>query len=388
MRPKTGGRVLTHTPEEKLSGTVKKRAITLKKVRTMHPQEKNDEKLLDFSHFIKSYFNWFEIDKSNHEIIRNLSLWANRKPSFNGAKDGWHIDRGIFLIGNPGTGKDAIFRLLNQYLKYIGSSYRFAHKVVWQFSGEFMNEKIGYSCFGEEGKCNKYYEELCLTDPISGLPNKEYVSHFGNKVLIGAELIHILYNSFRQNGFQFHFSSNESIEKLEKIYGERCMSRLFEMCNIMEMFGKDRRKSNKSPIFISNRNQPAPPPPPKEVSQEEHVNNKELLEECYQKFLETNELPLGPAFIYQVLWSYDVQMHTEEEMRGYMKDVGDNYQQPMELVSKGEQAKEKAKVDYIWRYAREKAVFVYFQRLREHGCRSIFKEREVSIDTQNLLPKA
>lgn len=343
---------------------------------------KNENKeILDFSSFIKKYFDWYQIDGFNNKIIQNLWLYATRNPKFNGIEKGWHIDRAILLWGNPGSGKDEMFRLLNQYLHYLKSPYVFDHKVVWEFAAKFTEKDGGgYKVFSEEGRRNRYYEELALTNEKTGQPERETVQHFGNKILIGAELIHIAHNGFKNYGVQAHFSTNLEEGRLLEVYGERSFSRLKYMCNFMKMAGMDRRKEEE-PVFLKNINQPPGPPQPRELDIEEHKGNKELLERHYQEFLD-NKLPSVPlSIIYNLLVSYGVQVADDEELRSLMEIVAAQYMpdNSTAFTRKTPSEKEKAKNAGVWEISKTRAVTTYFSRLQQSGAKSIFNEVEVNI---------
>lgn len=341
---------------------------------------KTEPLILDFQSFIRKYFDWYEIDGFNTKTIHKLGLYANRDKKFNGMESSWHIDRSILLYGNPGTGKDELFRLLNQYYKYLRSPYVFSHKVVWKFAEPFATKDIGYKCFSEEGLGNRYYEELALTDENTGLPTREMVQNFGNKILIGAELVHLCYNSWKHEGWMAHFSTNiRKEDDLRDIYGERIFSRLKEMCNFMPLIGKDRR-SEVEPVFIKNRNQAPGPPPPPELSRDEVMENKKVLELAYNFFLVNDDLPEGAALLYDCMVAYGVKICEDEKMRGIMEEVAPRYLGEGLTSRATASDKEKNKSRYVWEKSREIALLGYYELLKEKGCTSIFEERVVNLE--------
>jgi len=347
---------------------------------TVHPPQKNDAEILDFTSFIKKYFDWYEIDGFNLKIIQQVGLWATRNKKFNNIEPGWHIDRGLLIWGNPGSGKDEMFRLLNQYLNYLNSKYYFDHRVVWKFADKFSHkENGGYKVFDEEGKTNRYYEELALTNEATGFPDREQVQHFANKILIGAELIHLTHNSFKNYGLMAHFSTNLDEDKLKSVYGERVYSRLKYMCNFIKMSGKDRRKEEE-PVFLKNINQPAPPPQPRELDVREHEDNKSILEGYYQDFLQEKNPSIPMALMYDTLIAYDVKVATDDQLRELMDKHEKTYvSDAPALRLRTASEKETYKKSEIWKRSKESAVKHFFQVLKDNNAKTIFGEYEPNL---------
>lgn len=348
----------------------------------MHTPLKKETENLDFQSFIKEYFNWFDIDGHNLKILQDLSLWANRDKRFNDREPGWHIDRGILIWGNPGAGKDELFKILNVYLNYLGSRYRFSHKVVWKFAGAFqlkVEDGGGFGCFNLEGKGNRQYEELCLTDEKSGYPEREVVNNFGNKILIGSELIHVTYDAFKNTGIQSHFSTNAKEDELREIYGARIYSRLKYMCNFMKLVGIDRRLIT-TPVFMKNSNQPVLPPPPRELSKDIDIENKKAIEDYYAQFLLDNSIPTNAAIVYNIMASYGVSIMEDEAMRVLMEQVADEYVGVAGIARKTERERAEAKRIFVWEESKKRALREYYELLKNKGAKSVFGEREVNVD--------
>ncbi len=341
-------------------------------------QNQTNDKL-DFMSFIKEYYTDFKIDQYNRDVISNLGLWANRNEKFNGKEQGWHIDRGILLSGPVGTGKDEMFRVLRRYLAYLGSPYGYDFKVVWKFASEFTKE--GYACFHEETG-NRYYEELALTDEKTKEATREYVSHFGNKLLIGSELIHVRSKVFKETACQTHFSTNLNEEDLEAIYGNRCISRLWEMCNFMFLTGKNRR-GTAAPTFLKNKNI-ASKPAPRETTVDEHMENKSVLEKEYQMFCDNGDLSETATLNFNLLTFYGCNVATEDEMRSYMESVAPGYQSPASEAAKSNGDKEKNRQHFIWANARRLAVARFYERLKLAGAKSIFQEVDITGVVKDL----
>lgn len=338
--------------------------------RDMDTQQKQNDEILDFLSFIKKYFTTYELDGHNQPVIKKLGLWAIRSEKFNNRQDGSHIDRGILLSGPVGAGKDELIRILKQYLRYLRSPYVYSSKVVWEFARPFMKE--GYECFREDDG-NIYYEELALTDERTGEATREFVSHYGTKLLIGAEIINIRYTVFKNTGYQTHFSTNLTEDELEKVYGSRCMSRLYEMCNFIFLTGNDRR-GKIDPLFLRNKNQPPIAPQPKELDPQIHIDNKNSLDEHYRDYLQGNPPSTSLALVYNFLASYGVCVATDDELRAFMEECEKIYLPEVGVSRMTLREKEATKSAKIWEHSRVKAVNAFFEKMKAGGANSIFGE--------------
>ncbi len=336
-----------------------------------------DGNILDFASFIKEYYKYFKFDNALEKVIGDIGLWAIRSLKFNGKDEGWHIDRGLLLVGVPGVGKDEIFRMLRSYLSYIRSPYGYRHKVVWQYAKEFMKDKVGYSCFDAD-KGNMYYEELALTDEGSNpvTCSRENVQHFGNRLLIGREIIQIRYNHFKQYGWQTHFSTNCNEDELLAVYGSRAMDRLYEMCNFIIVPGKSKR-GIVAPTFHRNDNQPTLPAA-RETTVDEHAENKRILEAEYQQFLKEGTTTDNVEIHFYLLRSYGCFLGDDEDLRLLMELVERGYKEPEKQIHRADKA------DYKKRFVRngtmKMAVQSFYQRLKDGGAKSIFNQVDVPID--------
>lgn len=341
----------------------------------MDTKQNTAGEILDFRTFIMKFYPAYEMAGENLKTISQLNLWANRSELFNSMEPGWHIDRGILLSGPVGVGKDEMFRLLRGYLEYLSSPYKYKFKVVWEFARPFM--KDGYECFDEQTG-NIYYEELALTDEITGQPNREIVNHFGTKILIGSEIINVRYKVFKNTGWQTHFSTNLNEDQLERVYGSRCISRLNEMCNIVFMTGKDRR-GKVDPEFKINKNKPQivqQQTMPAEIEAE----NKRILDGGYKIYFETGEFPPDIYFFYDAMVAFGVQVATEQDMQVYMDDAGRTYFEDILTSRKDSEERSKTKRDYKWKTARATAVKKYFDLLQSKGAQTIFGVVSVDMD--------
>lgn len=341
----------------------------------MDTNKKKEPEFLDFTSFVKKYYPTFIFDEENRKLVSNLGLWATRNEKFNNLEDGWHIDRGLLLIGPFGVGKDEVFKMLKPYLSYLHSPYTFRHKVVWKYAKPYLDQ--GFNCFDDDGVGNIYYEELGLTDDKTGYPTREEVNRYGNKILVGSELIIMRYNIFKETAFQSHFSTNLTEDELERVYGARCISRLYEMCNVMIVKGKDRR-GTVAPLFGRNLIVPLPPRP-RDVTVDEHKENKATVDADYQLWYQTGSTNNEMWMLYNLMAAYKVHVATEEELQSYYDDYIQNFSDESGSGRETRQAREDRKKAEAWNFSRKSAVLKYFGKMKEAGAKSIFGEVEVDM---------
>ena len=338
-----------------------------------------------FQEFIKHFFPEYIFDEASSQIVASLNMWANRDGAgFNQKSPGWHIDKGLLLVGPVGAGKTDLMKLLRNYLIFLKSNYQFDMKIVWKFAKSFQED--GYKAFDSEETGNRMYDELALFDDKTGntMPTREFVSHFGNKLLIGSELIMMRYEVFKYNAIMSHFTTNANSGDLERIYGERAFSRLFEMCNVIPYIGPDRRKKpDFQPLFANNKNKPNAPKV-RTLTQDEIDENRMKLEFDYEKFCQTGEIPETAVFDYDLLIVNGVSVANDEELKSIVAEVTkeSEYMDSSSFIKQDERNAERK--SFIWKRTRELAVQKFYQRMKDGGAKSIFKIVPFTIPNGDL----
>jgi len=336
---------------------------------------------LNFRQFIEQFFPNYIIDNDNISVIDEINLWASRSPEFENYEKGYHLDKGILIMGSVGTGKTDLFRLLMKYLSlYLKNPYAFKYAVVWALTSDF--NKRGYDAFDGHERGNIYYDELCLTNDRTKFPEKERAIHYGNKILIGEELILVRYNSFKQFGLQTHFSTNATIDELRDIYGQRAYSRLNEMCNFFIMEGEDRRLSGTPNIYkninVTSINTPSTP-----ISKEEIEDNKRILDNAYIEYCQKNIITDLAALYYNLLTIYGVNLGSDEELGLIKKEVERKFIIPFAFNVMSDSEQESFKKNSIATEYKKNAVKAFFDRMRQSNAKSIFGI--VDFDAEKLI---
>lgn len=143
-------------------------------------------------------------------------------------------ERGIMILGNPGSGKtfalDCLQRILHPQDKRLFSSIN-AIDLVTEFN------QHGHEVFNRHNTKNMLFDDL-------GTERKG--RYFGESIEVFENLIQLRYNLFRNHGRITHFTSNLKLKEIYARYGLRCKSRLQEMSDFVELGGDensaDRRK--------------------------------------------------------------------------------------------------------------------------------------------------
>lgn len=348
--------------------------------------------IMSFQKFIENRYPNYQIDPYNEGEIEALNLWANRSSEFEKKYPKFSLQKGWILTGNVGTGKTDLIKMFQNYLgRYLKSNYKFSLHVAWKLAADFTKE--GYTVISDHEKGNRYYDELCLVDARNPYPIRETVTNYGNKLLIGEEIIMSRYNSLKDYGYLTHFSTNATTKQLLDIYGERAYSRLTEMCNFMLLTGPDRRGTASKPnIYVDLNNPTKKEVPSAPVSDYEHQQIKANLEANYTNYLNTGVIDkLLAQLDYNVLITYGCNLGGQEELDSLTFAAAKTYQkkqsvtggqsagEPIVYIEPTQFENEKAK--RIHSVTEAKAIMVenFYIALKQGGSKSIFGMVDVNV---------
>lgn len=334
------------------------------------------EQKLSFIEFIGNYFPQYKIDHENETQILQVSAWASRDENFQKMGERFHLNKGLLLLGTVGTGKTDLIRLLKKYFyEYMRGVLNFSTHTVWKYAGEF--EKDGYKAFDGHEKGNRCYDELCLIDGRQTQPLREYVSHFGNKLLIGEELIMLRYEAFKNFGYMTHFTTNAEPLQLKDVYGARAYDRLIEMCNFIVFTGESRRWMS-DPNLYNNLNKPLPKKETAEISEEEHESIKSALDKVYQAWLQDEEVHDAFPILFNTLEAYGCKLRPDNTYETLLQEGMRSFARPLNKVMSEEELNSERNI-YATAHAKKVAVVMFFQSLRDGGAGSIFQKKEVEV---------
>ena len=149
-------------------------------------------------------------------------------------KLGVDVNKGIKLIGGVGVGKTSIMKTFANVLSiYNSKEYpTFITANTNNISNEYAKKDNALLTI------NRYSNEINEGLVKHGgwffddLGNENEASNFGNKSNVMEEIIQLIYNKKHMIG-KTHISTNLSVEDLQDKYGERVLSRIKEMYNII-----------------------------------------------------------------------------------------------------------------------------------------------------------
>ena len=138
-------------------------------------------------------------------------------------------DRGCYFFGGAGTGKTYLLYAIYKRLRTVNIRAR-----VWNVPDELANLRLNY---GEQGQGERGIDDEIRESAIL------LVDDFGAEKATewNTEIMYRMINFRYENMLPTFFASNLSLQALAERSGDRLASRIAEMCDVVEMDGKDRR---------------------------------------------------------------------------------------------------------------------------------------------------
>ena len=159
------------------------------------------------------------------------------KKSFLGKKN-----KGVLIIGDIGVGKTAMMRIFQRLLKDTERRFKWVNGYDLKDLSELQTSLEIKAIYGANLKCDLYIDDIGFSFDTK---------RFGNTVNIITEILMVRYELFITSGFKTHLSSNlvtaiknntENLPTLEKVYGNRVLDRVKEMCDLITWKGESLRK--------------------------------------------------------------------------------------------------------------------------------------------------
>lgn len=181
----------------------------------------------------------YKVDDENKDTIEALLFYFSDNLKFEEVVSIKNpcLQKGIFLAGNIGTGKTLLMRCLRDCSfpnKQFG--IKTCRGVAQEFSMDGIKAIIQYGT----GAIRNEYGKIKLSNILfDDLGAEQSMSHYGNKQNVMAEIILDRYEHFLSHGLITHFTSNMDLKELEKAYGDRVLSRMYQMLNFVTLGGTE-----------------------------------------------------------------------------------------------------------------------------------------------------
>lgn len=187
----------------------------------------------------------FTIDRSNKFVYENLIYWVMgdsrmKAYGFNGSTVKGDVKKGIYLGGPVGTGKTTATEILSKLVYALGIKIKIGDDTPISLKWKSCRTDYIVSQFIRNGEVDDIKREpvICFqdlgTEPLEAL-------YMGNRTNVMKQIIEYR-GDHRETLTLFTSNLNINDPALVTMYGERAVSRLNSMCNLLVLGGKDRRR--------------------------------------------------------------------------------------------------------------------------------------------------
>jgi len=185
---------------------------------------------------------WFKITEGNRDAVYSLCLYFANDSRFLGFGQDFSLSKGIMLMGKPGVGKS---HLMNYFMKNPHASYTIptCKSIVEKFRENWTRDEMStleYYSKLQPAEFGHAYNQEYLGTCFGDMGSEELANAYGNKRNVIEEIIFARYEA----GLPFrytHVTTNLDSDMIEKLYGERLLDRLREMCNVITISGESFR---------------------------------------------------------------------------------------------------------------------------------------------------
>lgn len=180
----------------------------------------------------------FKMTDWNKKVIGDLCLYFAGEKAFEDRGDGYSLQKGILLSGNPGSGKSHLMSAFRQsphvsYKNVTCKSIAEKYRTGWESEGI---DTLAYYSYVLQANGDQPYAQVQLGYCFGDLGTEEEKKNYGNAMNV---MEHIIFQRY-ENKLDFnmtHFTTNLNPTEIETMYGSRVRDRLKEMCNQIVLEG-------------------------------------------------------------------------------------------------------------------------------------------------------
>lgn len=193
-----------------------------------------------YDHFAKEMFSHkdynYEYNEKNSKVITDLIYY------FNGNEGNLDLNKGVGIIGNPGSGKTIMMEIFIDYLKKVSNPNPNLYR---SFSIEEMKEYYRINHNMNYFQHNKIAERmsrpfnLCVNEAFVPYDEKIYGTNV-NEIFNNFWMVR--YELFQKYGKLTHFTSNSDASDLKNNLSDMLYDRIKEMVNLVVLDCESFRK--------------------------------------------------------------------------------------------------------------------------------------------------
>lgn len=215
-------------------------------IKTIPIEWNNHAKMIE--EIAKSYEPNFDLTDTNKIIFRLLLLYFSGNPDFDselmkitgvqGSRN-----KGLLLFGSVGSGKSLIlFKVFRRYVTNILKQNTYQALEYIDILDNAMVDPQYLSGFGFQ-KPTATGRDLTWTVLIDDfLSTNSSINYYGNKIEVADTLIMNRYQAYDRVRKLTHITTNFEPAQMKEFLDQRTISRLSEMCNVIELTGDDWRR--------------------------------------------------------------------------------------------------------------------------------------------------
>ena len=246
-----------------------------------------------------------DYDQKEFELITDIDNWIHRRSN--------KLDesKGLLIYGGVGVGKTIITKAIQDVVNFYDFEKYYYTTSDWITQDVNAN---GDTCLFAYRLKNRIVDDI----GSEGVSNS-----YGNRRLVINNVIKDRYESFQTSGLKTIFTTNVDLNKLSEIYGDREVSRVTEMCNVI-IYPSDKSKRNmkeRTPIEQTEPMTTSEPTREKKIESREYIV-KQIIDQfnsLQDELFESDEAKIheidAPRLFLDVLSDFGYELVSNDQKR-------------------------------------------------------------------------